>query len=195
MKLVVCFITSLAMTTGVLWAGGTFAGNDCVHCGGEGLANKEEVSKEDVMLICQTARSGMFSAGRTFGKEVYGSLEEYYDRFGRIDCSSYYANPVILGLEQNILEYELITELEKIEEHMDDEMIDYVINMPTREGKYSRTVMDMAQKSYDVAVKGDNKPAVRVIKLVVDRLKSLGAKKLKELSPAQKSRYPYINED
>lgn len=194
MKLVVCFITSLAMTTGALWAGGAFAGNDCVHCGAEGLANKEEVSKEDVLLICQTARSGMFSAGRIFGKEVYGSLEEYYNRFDRIDCSSYYANPIILGLEQNIMEYELVTELEKIEEHMDEEMIDYLINMPTREGRYSRTLMDMAQKHYEVAVKGDNKPAIPILKRVLNRLENLGAKRLKELSPSQKSRYPYLNE-
>lgn len=189
MKLAICLIIYFAMATGSLRATDNFAGNDCVHCGGEGIPSNKEVSADEVMLICQTARSGMFGTGRSFGKRVYGSLEEYYNRFDQIDCSGAYRNPVILGVEQNILKGKLLTELEKIEEHMDEEMIDYIINMPSRNGELSRTVMDIATNEFELATNGNNPDAAQFIRMVLTRLERLGAKKLDDLSPEQRSRY------
>lgn len=184
-------VTSLMLGAVSAWAGGTFAGDECVQCGGEGAALHEnrDVTKLQVRLFCQSIEAGKFATARNLGVRFYDSLEGYYNRFDQIDCSGAYRNPVILGVEQNILEGELITELEKIEEHMDEEMIDYIINMPSREGDISRNVMDIASLKYEVATESNNEDAERLIKMVLVRLERLGAKELDDLSPEQRSRY------
>lgn len=171
-----------------VWAASTFAGNDCVHCGGEQGSHEVEISEMDTIVFCNSHKTGRISAAREYGAKLFGSREEFFKNYHRIQCPPYYPSPLYHSIEEQAFEYELIKELEYIKEILTEEERKYLLNRPDK-GRRKATILDMAYISHTIATRAGNEEAAEKYVLIREKLEEMGAKRSDDLGPTQLARY------
>lgn len=181
MKAVISLITCLAIMNGSIWANSTFAGNDCVHCAGEG-GQEVELSEMDIIVFCNSHISGDIEVARDHGKNVFGSIEAYYKNYHRIQCPPFYPSPLYHSVEESPFSEGLIEDLEYIGEILNKEERARLLNRPDK-GRRKATILDMAEISYRRTVRDGLEESTKRYEIIRQKLIELGAKRSDELTP------------
>jgi hypothetical protein len=182
MKIIFFIFTYLVLISTSLWANGTFSDGDCVKCGGEQGRQEVELSQMDIIIFCNSHKSGDIKYARAHGVNIFGSKEAYYKNYHRIQCPPFYPSPLYHSVEEQPYEDELIKELEYIGEILTDKERARLLNRPDK-GRRKATILDMADISYRRTERVGPESAKKKYELIRQKLEEIGAKRSDELTP------------
>jgi hypothetical protein len=142
----------------------------------------------DIIVFCNSHKSGRIKGARKYGTKLFGSKEAFYKNYHRIQCPPYYPSPLYHSIEEQAFEDELIKELEYIGKILTDKERAKLLNRPDR-GRREATILDMADISYRRTVRDGLKESTKRYELIRKKLEEMGAKRSSELTPIQLALY------
>lgn len=170
------------------WASGDFSENDCVHCGGEAHQSDVEMNDIEKELVCLSHKIGRFDNSIELGVELFGSEKEFYKNYHRIQCPPYYPSPLYHSIENKYYAPRFYRELKHIHEYLSLEERQYLMNRPDK-GRRKATLLDIAIITKKMFERGGAPDEVPKLQRVIDKLKSMGAKRRSEMTEEELSVY------
>lgn len=170
------------------WASDSFSVNDYGNSDDE--VHEDEPLLTDIQkeIICLSHKMGKFDHALELGIKVFGSERRFYKNYHQVQCPPYYPSPLYHSIENKYYAGKLYRELNDIHEYLSLEERQYLLNRPD-EGRRRATLLDIAVITKKMFERGGATAEVPKLQLVIDKLKSMGAKSRREMTEEELSVY------
>ena len=79
-----------------------------------GHDNEVEITNSDIIIFCEGHKAGVINDVRDHGKELFGSLDKFYENYHRIQCPPYFPSPLYMSVSKHPSNIEIEPEIEYI---------------------------------------------------------------------------------
>ena len=157
------------------------------HAQTPGDGSDVELTESDIIIFCSGHEGGSIKAARGHGKKRFGSLENFYNNYHRIQCPPHFPSPLYMSISDHPFSIQVDKEIEFIS-RLSPEKRHLILNRPSK-GFFKQTVLDVVYRALKANQDDGNEEAVIRYKKLKKNLESAGAKRLAELTEEEKAAF------
>jgi hypothetical protein len=146
-----------------------------------------ELTESDIIIFCENHKGGYIDDARAHGKERFGSLENFYYNYHRIQCPPHFPSPLYMSISKKPFSIELDKEIEYIS-RLSSEKRHLILNRPSK-GFFKQTILGVVVRKLKINIEDGNDEAVARYKNLKKMLRDAGAKRLEELTEEEKAAF------
>ena len=113
-----------------------------------GSDNEVEITNSDIIIFCEAHKGGSIRVAREHGKDLFGSLEKFYENYHRIQCPPHFPSPLYMSVSKHPFSGEVDPEIEYISK-LSQEKRHKILNRPSK-GFFKQTVLDVVLKKLKI---------------------------------------------
>jgi hypothetical protein len=146
-----------------------------------------ELTESDIIIFCEGHKGGVIKAARDHGKKRFGSLENFYNNYHRIQCPPHFPSPLYMSISLHAESPEVDKEIEYIS-RLSPERRHLILNRPSK-GFFKQTVLGVVVRKLKINKDAGNDAVVARYKNLKKMLRNAGAKRVEELTEEEKGAF------
>jgi len=149
-----------------------------------GSSSEVEITESDIIIFCKGHEAGDIKEAREHGVELFGSYQNFYNNYHRIQCPPHFPSPLYMSISKAPFEHQIDKEIEFISRLSEDKR-HKVLNRPSK-GFFKQTVLEIVQSDLERAKEKEKSKAIERYQNLVTWLREAGAKASDELTEEEK---------
>ena len=146
-----------------------------------------EITESDIIIFCSGHKGGNIKVARDHGKELFGSLDKFYENYHRIQCPPHFPSPLYMSVSLHFGSWQVDKEIEFIS-RLSERKRHLILNRPSK-GFFKQTILDVVVRKLKFNEEDGNDEAIARYKDLKKVLIDAGAKRMSELSDAEKAAF------